>query len=289
MTTMSSAALNIITSIPDIADIAKEIGKDSVAVFSLAQGQEDYHMIQAKSSFFPKIHRANLVLSLGLEAESQWLAPIVESSRNTYVQKGNPGWIEVYKGIKILEIPTDPGYVGGHQHGNPHINTGPDCGKTMALNIYQAFIGIDAKNGPYYLKNFNVYMQKLDDMEKNLKLRAAPLKDVHVISYHADLAYFCSYYGMKITGCLEPSPGVAPNSAHLAQLTAAAERDTVKLILYHQAQNPQLPDKIAEKIHAQTVCFANMVNSRKEIQSFIDLQNYNLDIMLNALKKGPAK
>jgi zinc/manganese transport system substrate-binding protein len=280
------AEVNIVTSIPDLADIAKEIGQGAVSVFSLARGTEDYHMIQAKSSFFPKIHRANLVISLGLAAEARWLTPIVETSRNSYVQKGNPGWVEVAKGIEILEKPLDSSKVSGHKMGNPHFNTGPYCGKIMAKDIYEALVREDKKNEPSFTKNYQDYLKKLEAMEQDLVRKAGPLRNVHVVSYHADLAYFCKYYGMKLTGCLEPSPGIAPNPGHLAQLIADSRRDSVKLVLYHQAQSPQLPEKVAEKIGAQTICFANMVNSRKEIHNFIDLQEYNLNLMLEAIAKG---
>ena len=288
------AKLNIITSIPDIADIAKNVGGDSVYVFSLARGSEDYHFVQAKSSFLPKINRAHLVLCLGLEAENFWLKPLVSSARNKRVKKGNPGWVEVYKGLDILERPTDKEakalqHPGGHRFGNPHYNNGPYAGKYMAKNIYEAYLNIDRKNKEYYTMRYKKYLQKLDDMEKHLLKKAAPLKGVHVISYHADLAYFCNFYGMIVTGCLEPKPGIPPNSKHLSQLIAKAKKEKVKLVLYHQAQNPRLPQKIAKRVGARTVCFANMVKSRKKINSFIQLQEYNLDIMLKTLLKSGGK
>ena len=283
----SAASLNVITSIPDIADIAKEIGRDSVSVFSLAQGNEDYHMIRARSSFLPKINRANLVVCLGLEAENRWLVPIIEAARNSYVQQGHPGWIEAYRGIEVLEKPltlqsVNP-HIAGHRLGNPHINEGPYSGKIIAKNIYEAFVREEQKNQALYTKNYQEYIKKLDVMEHRLKQKAALLNNVHVISYHADLAYFCHFYGMVITGCLEPQPGIPPNSRHLAKLILDAQRDHVQLVLYHQAQNPQLPEKIAKRIGAREVCFANMVNSRKEIHTFIELQEYNMELMLAAV------
>ncbi len=282
------AQLNIITSIPDIADMAKEIGGGKVSVFSLAQGSENIHLVRARSSFLPKINRAHLVISLGLLAEERWLTAIVNASRNKRVKKGNPGWIEVYRGIDILEIPDNPeeqSQIGGHKHGNPHYNNGPYTGKYIAKNIYYAFLTVDQQNKEYYKKRLQIYLQKLQKMEGYLLEKAAPLKGIHVISYHADLSYFCNFFGMKITGCLEPKPGIPPNSKHLAKLVADAKNDKVKLVLFHQAQNPRLPGKIAKRVGAQLVCFANMVKSRPEVNSFIELQEYNLDLMLEALAK----
>lgn len=290
--TCISAKINVITSIPDIADIAKNIGGDNVSVFSLAQGGENYHMVRARSSFLPKINRAHLVICLGLEAEERWLVPIVNASRNKRVKKGRPGWIEAYKGIEILEVPEDPQsitHVGGHRLGNPHVNSGPYCGKFMANNIYEAYVSIDKANKNYYKEQYDRYIKKLDEMEQRLLKNSGPLKGVYVISYHPDLSYFIRFYGMEITGCLEPQPGIPPNSKHLAQLVTKAKKDNVKLILYHQAQNPRLPQKIAKRVGAQLVCFANMVKARENVNTFIELQEFNLNLMLEALSKAGNK
>ncbi len=282
-----NAKLNIVTSIPDIADIAKNIGGNHVAVFSLAKGTEDMHRVPVRSSFLPKINRAHLVLSLGLTAESFWLKPIVASSRNKYVKMGNPGWVEVYKGLEILEKPTEEEAktLQHHKHGNPHYNNGPYCGKFMAKNIYQAFVKNDPDQQEYYKKQYDTYVIELDKMEKRLLANAEPLKGVHVISYHADLSYFVKFFSMELTGCLEPKPGVQPTTKHLVKLVEQAKKDKTQLILYHQAQNPRLPQKIAQKTGAELVCFANMVHSRKSIKSYIQLHEYNLAIMLEASKK----
>jgi zinc/manganese transport system substrate-binding protein len=286
------AKINIITSIPERADISREVGGDSIAVFSLARGTENYHMIQARSSFLPKINRANLVVCLGLEAEDQWLVPIVAASRNDFVKKGSPGWIEAYKGVTVLDVPDHPElikHVGGHRLGNPHFNSGPYCGKPIATNIYNALLLVDKQHEAYYRHNYDNYLQQLDNMEVSLKKKAVRLKGIHVISYHPDLNYFCNYFGMVITGYLEPKPGIPPNAAHLASLSEKARQDSVKLVLYHQAQDPQLPEKIAERIGAQAVCFANMVKSRETISTFIELQEYNVDLMLKAIASPEKK
>lgn len=282
-----SAKVRVVTSIPDIADIAKNVGRDSISVFSLARGTEDMHKVPAKSKFLPILNKADLVFSLGLLAEKQWLPNIVRSARNKKVQPGQKGWVEVYSGLEILEKPTDEKSkkaAGHHEKGNPHYNNSPHAGKFMAKNIYKALVRVDPEGQAYYKKNLLIYLKKLTLMEKRLKERGAILKGQQVISYHADLSYFCDFYGMKITGTLEVRPGVAPHTKHLASLTAKAKAEGVSLVLYHQAQNPKLPKIIAKKIGAKPICFANMVRSRPEIKNYLQLQEYNLNLMLEALQ-----
>lgn len=284
-----SAKVHVVTSIPDIADIVEEIGGDQVTVFSLAKGHEDIHYIRAKSSFLPIIKRAHLVMSLGLEAEKAWLPGIVKSSRNKRVYPGKKGWVEVYEGLKILEKPSekymaDHAHAGGHRFGNPHFNNGPDCGKIVAENVCRALTWADRKNAPFYYKNYLAYQEKLKQMEQKLHTLGEALRGVHVVTFHADLSYLIKFYNMKLTGCIEPKPGLPPTPKHTARLIKKCKKNHTKLILYHQAQNPGLPKRIAKETGAQLVCFANMVKSRPEVQSYIALQEYNLQLMLDALK-----
>lgn len=281
------ARVKVVTSIPDIADIAKNIGRDSIGVYSLARGTEDMHRVPAKSQFLPILNKADLVMSLGLLAEKQWLPNLVRSARNKKIQPGQSGWVEVHNGLNILERPVDSvskANAGHHKKGNPHYNNGPQAGKYMAKNIYKALVKIDPKSEAYYKKNLQIYLRKLSLMEKKLKETGAKLKGQAVISYHADLSYFCDFYGMKVSGTLEVKPGVNPNTKHLSWLSGKAKEDKVSMILFHQAQNPRLPKSFAKKVGAKPICFANMVRSRPEIKNYLQLQEYNLNLMLKALE-----
>src|SRR5437879_2855048 len=62
----------IVTSLPDLADIAARIGGDLVTVESLAKGIEDPHGVPIKPSFVPKLNRAQVLIVMGLEYEHSW-------------------------------------------------------------------------------------------------------------------------------------------------------------------------------------------------------------------------
>ena len=50
--------IRVITTIPDLADITKQIGKELVDVESLTRGVEFMHAVPVKPSFVPKLNRA---------------------------------------------------------------------------------------------------------------------------------------------------------------------------------------------------------------------------------------
>src|ERR671919_2360465 len=97
--------IRVITTIPDLADITKQIGKDLVNVESLAKGVEFMHTVPVKPSFVPKLNRADLLVLMGLDMEASWIPPLFEVSSNPRILPGQAGYIDCSVRINVLEAP----------------------------------------------------------------------------------------------------------------------------------------------------------------------------------------
>src|SRR6516162_9599684 len=128
------AKLRVVATIPDLADIARNIGGDLLEVKSLATGVEDIHAVPMKPSFATILNRADVVLLVGLEAEHAFLPGLLEAARNPKILRDAPGYIDCSVYVTPLEVPTRIDRALGDQHplGNPHINLDPVQGKAMA-------------------------------------------------------------------------------------------------------------------------------------------------------------
>src|SRR5947209_20261761 len=73
----------IVTSLPDLADIAARIGGDLVTVESLAKGIEDAHGVPIKHSFVPKLKHAQVLIVMELGYERSWIPALVSESRHS--------------------------------------------------------------------------------------------------------------------------------------------------------------------------------------------------------------
>lgn len=277
--------LNVVASIPDLADMARRIGGNAVKVISLATGKEDLHAVPARPAFLPKLNKAQLLLTLGLDAEHSWLPALAAEARNPKIREGGPGWIDCSLGIEILGIPRKLDRSEGEQHpvGNPHYNIGPHCGAVMAENIERAFSQAVPQRADYFNRNMQLYRHQLDSLLAILKEKGKPLQGVSIIEYHPDVAYLSAFYGMKTVGSIEPKAGVPPTAEHLKNLTQTARERTVRLIVYNQSQNPRIPGKLAARIGCRVVRIANAVGARREITSWFELQQYNLKALLDGL------
>lgn len=279
--------LNIVASIPDIGDMVKIIGGERVKVTTLANGREDLHAVPVRPSFLPLLNRADLLITMGLDAEHAWLPALAAEARNPDVMEGGQGWIELYQGISILDKPEVLDRSEGEQHagGNPHFNIGPQAGITMASNILKVLVEKDPEGKNVYGKNFSDYKIKIESLVIELIEKGSSLKGKKVICYHPDVSYLVEFYGMEIVGSIEPKAGVPPTAIHLKKLEEKGLSEKVNLVIYNQSQPGKLPAKIAGKIRGRAVKIGNAVNSLKGTESWISLQRYNCSALLEGISK----
>lgn len=277
--------VKVVASIPDLGVMAERIGGERIDLTVLASGREDLHGVPARPSFIPKLHRADLLLTLGLDAEHSWLPALAAEARNPRIMEDRAGWIEVFEGVELEDVPEVISRAEGDQHpeGNPHINVGPQNGRIMAENIAYALMDFDPEGADFYQANLDSYVAELMALEASLKERGAELAGHTVISYHADISYLASFYGFEVIGTLEPKPGIEPTARHLARLAKEAKSRGVCLIIYNQAQPSKLPEKFAARVDAQAVQIGNMVGAVGGVDSWQALQEYNLKAMLEGL------
>ena len=281
--------IKVITSIPDFADMAREIGGNRVSVESLASGIEDTHGVPVRPSFAAKLSGADILIEMGLGLEHAWLPSLVDASGNQKIRGNGKGKIEVCEGITRLEIPLDLSRANGEQHaeGNPHLNICPGNGRPIATNICKGL----SENFPEYKSEFEAnlakYLEKLSGKEKEWEAAKPKLKGVKFVSFHNHWPYWAEYFGMEYVGTLEPKPGVPPSGAHIVQLVKEMKGRGVKLIVREPQFSENLPKEIAAKLDGKVVKLAIMVGGLPEAKTWIDMIDINLKNMLAAVE--PAK
>ena len=68
------------------------------------------------------------------------------------------------------------------------------------------------------------FSQLLERKISEWKTLAAPLRGLKVVSYHRDLPYLASRYGLEIVGTIEVKPGIPATPGHLQELLACERR-----------------------------------------------------------------
>lgn len=285
----AEAALRVVATTPDVADMTREIGGDRVAVETLAEGNMDPHRVPVRPSFVTRLNRADALVVQGLGLEHAFLPALLEVARNPDVLPGARGWIDASLHVVPLQVPDSQSRVQGEVHplGNPHFNLDPVQGKRMARAIAEGLERVDPEGAATYREGLARYEDYLDERIAGWERLAAPLRGKRVIATHADLPYLAARYGFEVVGTVEVKPGVPPTPGHLEDLVARGRADGVDLVVHDVAFQDSLVRSVAERVGAPMATISVMAGGLPGTRSYADFVEANLRAMVDALGAGP--
>jgi zinc/manganese transport system substrate-binding protein len=282
---------SVITTIEDLAAIAREVGGDKIQVESMARGYQDPHFVEAKPSFIVKLNKADLLIAVGRELEIGWLPPLITQSRNAKIQPGGAGYLDASQNVRILEIPTGQitramGDV--HPLGNPHYWLDPDNGRRIAQAIQAKLTELLPNDSAYFASRYADFDQRLAAAEKRWDAQMAPYKGLKVVTYHRSWPNFADRFGLDVIGYVEPRPGIPPSPSHTLDLIEAMKKQNVKLILVEPYFDVKTPNSIARETGGKVLVMQPSVGGVKEIKDYIGLFDYDIALLVNAIKETGA-
>jgi len=285
----AGAALRVVASLPDVADITRQIGGDRVDVTTIAEGGQDPHKVPVKPSFVTKLNRADALVVQGLGLEHAYLPALLEAARNSNIMPGAPGYIDSSLYIHALEVPESMSRAQGELHalGNPHFNMDPSQGKLMARAIAEGLERVDPTGKDAYEAGLDRFEKLLDQKIAEWDVLAAPLRGVKAVSYHPDIAYLARHYGMELVGTIETKPGVPATPGHIEELIQLMKQQKVQLVIREVAYELPLAQEVAERSGARVVTVSSLTGGLPGTgSSYVDFIDANLRALVAAAKAG---
>ena len=153
--------LQVVTTLPTYAAIAREVVGDLAEVTAIARGDQDPHFVNPRPSFAAKVQGADLFVMTGMDLEL-WVPAVLDRANNPNVLEGAVGNVVVYPGIELLQVPQSASRSAGDVHvfGNPHIHTDPVNGVIIARNIMAGLVRIDPANAETYEANLSSFRER---------------------------------------------------------------------------------------------------------------------------------
>ena len=216
----AQAALNVLTTVPEWAALAQEIGGDRIRVASVTTALQDPHRIEARPSLIARARNADLLIATGAELEAGWLPVVQREAGNARIQAGQPGYFEAAAHVRMLEIPAQLDRADGdvHASGNPHINTDPrvylQVGAALAVRLAQ----LEPANAAAYQAGYTAFAARWRANLARWEQQAAALRGQPVVVQHKSFSYLLDWLGLKEVATLEPKPGVEASAAHLSRV-----------------------------------------------------------------------
>jgi ABC-type Zn uptake system ZnuABC Zn-binding protein ZnuA len=288
----AQSKLNVITTTEDLASIAREVGGDHVTVEAMARGYQDPHFVEAKPSFILKLQKADVLAVVGRELEIGWLPPLIQQSRNSKIQPGSAGYLDASLQASILEVPTGQvtramGDV--HPLGNPHYWMDPENGKRIGKEIADKLSELRPNDRAFFQQKLTDFTTRLDVAEKRWLAQMAPYKGIKVVTYHRSFPNFAERFGLEIVGYIEPKPGIPPSPQHTLDLINEMKRQNIKIVLVEPYFDLKTPNAIGRDTGAEVLVMPPSVGGVKDITDYFSLFDYDIKLLVDAIKKTGAK
>jgi zinc/manganese transport system substrate-binding protein len=156
--------VQVVTTLPYLADITRQVGGDLVDVQALAQPGQDPHFVQATPALSVKVADAELYFETGMQLEL-WSERVIDGARNARIRVGAPGHVYTNAGITPRDVPVDQSRASGDVHpgGNPHYWLDPVNLKAVARTIEAALSRVRPAQATTFQQNREAFEGRLDE------------------------------------------------------------------------------------------------------------------------------
>lgn len=181
------AKFTVVTTFTVIADIAQNVAGDAANVQSITKAGAEIHDYEPTPQDIAKVQNAQLILWNGMNLE-RWFEQFYQDA------KGIPA-VVVTEGITPIPIAE-----GAYQNlPNPHAWMSPSNALIYVENIKNALIRHDPANKETYIRNAQVYAQKIRDLDRPLreKLAQIPATQRWLVTSEGAFSYLAQDYGLQ--------------------------------------------------------------------------------------------
>jgi ABC-type Zn uptake system ZnuABC Zn-binding protein ZnuA len=155
----------------------------------------------------------------------------------------------------------------------------------MARAIAEGLERVDPEGAAHYRDGRARFVALLDQKLAEWELLARPLRGVKAVTYHQDLSYLASRYGLQLVGTIEVKPGVPPTSGHIEELLGTMQREQVRLIVREVAYDPGLARTLAQRTGARIATISVLAGGLGR-EGYLDSIEANLTALVEAVGEG---
>ncbi|MBK7259338.1 MAG: zinc ABC transporter substrate-binding protein [Ignavibacteriae bacterium] len=277
---LAQAAVKVVTTLPDLADLTRQVGGDRVTVDNIVRGDQNPHFVEVKPSYMMKLKSADLFFMIGMDLE-MWAPQIIDGSRNTKIEV-----VDLSKHITKLEIPAklDASEGDVHRYGNPHYWLDPRNVRVMVDDIVGALSRVAPADEKYFRANADAYLKTLDGKIAQWSAAMKPFAGAKVVTFHKSWTYFVGWLGLHVAGQVEPKPGIAPSPAHTAELISLVRQSGIKVIIVEPFYDLSAPDQIARSTGIKVIRLATSVGGVDGAKDYISLMDQNIATLTGGLR-----
>jgi ABC-type Zn uptake system ZnuABC Zn-binding protein ZnuA len=281
-TSSTARKINVITTLPLLADFVREVGGDRVEVSSLIPPGVNPHTWQPSPGDAERIAAADIAFANGHDFEPPAIELIKKNLRQRIrlVEIATLG--EKLEHVGGAEIFHDT-IAGGHQ---PVLWMSVQNGKAYATLIRVELSTVDPEGEQAYKANAEKYLARVDETEKYAfhRLDDIPPENKKLISTDTSLEYFGSYYAIELTGQLSLYKGQELTAEDIGRIKERIrEREALAVFVqpYSSPESEMLRQAGEEAGVAVCTLYSDSLDDK--VTNYIDLIRFDADELYRCL------
>ena len=293
-----ASTLKVVTTTNIVADWVQNVGGDHVEVNSLLPVGGDPHTYQPGARDVARMVDADLVLTIGLNLEGNWLRELIENA-----SADESRIITLVEGIDAIEFAETGGHFGEEEdheeeeeadeddHGpfDPHFWFDPSRVKIAVNDIAERLASLDPANADTYNDNATAYSEELDELHAWTieQLSVLPNEKRILVTSHDSLSYFAVVYGFEVVGTVIPGGATEaePSAELITKLTEVVEEEGVLAVFGESTVTERIARAIAEETGAEFVSLysGSLGPQGSGADTHMGMVRTNVELIVNAL------
>ena len=203
------------------------------------------------------------------------------------IPRGSAGLIQyVVKNATVPVIETGAGICHLYVDQEANLDMALEIAKNAKIqieNIKNGLIEIDSDNKNYYQSNYNLYANRLDELDNKIKISLSNIKNRNLIITHPAFGHFCKEYSLN-------QIAIARDEADpkaMADIITFIKNNNVKAIFYEEFSSSKLVDSIAKETKAKTLTLNPIESLSKENieagEDYFSIMEKNIISLTNGL------
>ena len=283
----SHQLLRVVTSFSLLADLARQVGRERVAVQSLVGPGQDGHVFQPAPTHARLVAQAGVVVSNGLGYEG-WMPRLLQST-------GYKGLhVVATQGVKPITGAQGHGGAGHkHDHGpaDPHAWQSVPNAVVYVKNIADGFCRADPDGCPAYRANAARTTAELNALDADIRAAWAPVPPAErkLITSHAAYAYYGQAYGVRFLAPQGVSTESEASARGVARLVRQIKKENIKALFVENVSDPRLIEQIARETGVQPSgqLFSDALTPPGGgAETYVELMRANTQAMVAAVRGG---
>lgn len=248
----AQTSLHVTVSIPPQKYFVEKIGGGLVEVTVMVPAGAELHTYEPKPRQLIGISKSAIYCAIGVTFEQTWLKRFRTANPRMLVVHTDNGIQK--KPVRLHDDEREEESESGHHHEylDPHIWLSPPLVKKQAEHIYGAFVKIDPGNKEIYRRNYDAFLEELDELDEYLNnVFNDRGKGLRFMVFHPSWGYFAREYGLEqIPVEIE---GKEPKPADLVRLIETAKQFGINVIFVQPQFSERNVRTIARAIDGEIV------------------------------------